>query len=226
MTLAFGNGGTPDAGSQVAEQIRERIRTGRLTPGHRLVISELTREFGVSRGPAREALSRLETEGLVEITPNRGAAVRQMSRRDVAELFEVREMLEGRAARLAAERIDVGANRSEMEEALDEARRWSRTEEVLGYSDANETFHNLVFVQADQRLLRALVSQTHTHVYRVLVDAFFSIDRVRAASLQHEEIIEAILDGEGPRAEAAMQRHVRDTRDATLSLQRPFFPGS
>jgi DNA-binding GntR family transcriptional regulator len=224
MTLVSGNGA--DAGTQVADQIRERIRTGRLTPGHRLVVSELTREFGVSRGPAREALSRLETEGLIEITPNRGAAVRQMSRRDVVELFEVREMLEGRAARLAAQNIDAGNNRVEMLEALAEAQRWSRTEEVLGYSDANEAFHNLVFLQADQRLLSTLVGQTQTHVYRVLVDAYFSIDRVRAASVQHEQIIEAILAGDGTRAEAAMQRHVRDTRDATLTLQRPFFPTS
>src|ERR1700750_1796687 len=92
--------------TQIVESIREGIRQGHYSPGHRLIESDLTREFGVSRGPVREALGRLQVEGLVEIAPHRGASVRRMTRHDVDELVVVRQMLQGGAARLAALNIN------------------------------------------------------------------------------------------------------------------------
>src|ERR1700716_154277 len=81
--------------------LRNAIGEGRLAPGQRLVVADVTKMFGVSAGPVREAIRRLTGEGLVDITPHRGATVRQFSTGEVREIFEVREMIEGLAAKLA-----------------------------------------------------------------------------------------------------------------------------
>ncbi len=207
----------------VTDQIREGIKSGRFSPGHRLVEAELTREFGVSRGPVREALSRLEAEGLVEIAPHRGASVRQMTRRDVAELFTAREILEGGAARLAAEHIDEGDHRRRLKKELTENRRWSKTTDIRDYVEINTRFHNLVVEIADNRLMADLIAQLQTHIYRVLFLDFLSVDGVRRSSLQHVKIAEAILAGDGRAAESLMRKHIHRTADETLAREHPLF---
>ena len=84
------------------EAIREAILSGRFLPGQRLVADELAQEFGTSRMPIREALQRLENAGLVSITPHRGAVVSELSEQEIVEIYHIRAVLEGLAARLAA----------------------------------------------------------------------------------------------------------------------------
>src|SRR5688572_32960683 len=95
-----------------AQAIRTRILEGLLSPGQRLIESDLMAELDVGRSTIREAFLKLDAEGLVELRHQRGAIVRRLTRRDLAELFEVRERLEGLAAALAAARVDEGDNRA------------------------------------------------------------------------------------------------------------------
>ena len=95
----------------VVSHIRHRIVEGRFVSGQRLIARDLCEDLGLSRGPIREAFRRLAADGIVELTPNRGATVRQLSRKQVKNVFQIRESLEGLAARLAAEHIDEGTNR-------------------------------------------------------------------------------------------------------------------
>src|SRR5579863_1311318 len=88
--------------AHIVARLRDDILTRRAAPGERLVESDLTHRFGVSRGPIREALRRLAAEGFIEHAPNRGAVVRRLSLQDVRELFQIRAELEGLAARIAA----------------------------------------------------------------------------------------------------------------------------
>lgn len=81
--------------------LREAIRTGKLEPGQRLIVADISRMLNVSGGPVREAIRRLTGEGLVQIVPHRGASVRKVSSSEIKELFELREAVEGLAARLA-----------------------------------------------------------------------------------------------------------------------------
>src|SRR5207244_5290504 len=94
-----------NAGVAASELIRNAIIEGRLEPGRRLKEEELARELGISRTPVREALLLLQAEELVVATPNRGATVRVHDARDIGDLYELRALLEGYAARRAAERI-------------------------------------------------------------------------------------------------------------------------
>src|SRR5580693_752906 len=102
------------ASAQVVAHVKEAIRSGRLSPGQRLLESELTDRLGMSRGPVREALAQLQVEGYIDVEPHRGARVHQMSREEMTDLFGVRALLAGDAARLAAARIDEGDNRARL----------------------------------------------------------------------------------------------------------------
>ena len=124
----------------VSEQIRGRILDGTLKPGERLVEDRLSAELGVSRVPVREALRGLSAEGLVRLLPRRGATVVEVTPADVAELVEVRALLEGLNARLAAQRHDpeIIALLRETLERGNEAARTAAPEEL---ARLNAEFH-------------------------------------------------------------------------------------
>lgn len=204
--------------AQIVDSIREGIRNGRYSPGHRLIESELTREFGVSRGPVREALGRLQVEGFVEIAPHRGASVRRMTRDDVTELVVVRQMLQGGAARLAALNIDRADNRSRLKRALAETKKWTRATDPTGYIDANDAVHDLILEIADNRLLATMIRQLRIQAFRLLFVGILSIDNVRDSARGHVAIVEAILAGDADEAEAAVRRQLQRTADQAFAL--------
>ena len=108
-------GGTVD---RLVEGLRDGILMHRYAPGQVLIEADLTRDFGVSRGPLREAFRHLSAEGLLQLVPNRGALVRRLSRKEAEELFQIRTALEALAVRLAAKAIDEGDNRQRFEAAI------------------------------------------------------------------------------------------------------------
>jgi DNA-binding GntR family transcriptional regulator len=208
----------PSQVAQIVESIREGIRQGRYSPGHRLIESDLTREFGVSRGPVREALGRLQVEGLVEIAPHRGASVRRMTRDDVQELVVVRQMLQGGAARLAALNINRADNRARLKGALAETKKWTRATDPTGYIEANDAVHDLILEIADNHLLATMIRQLRIQAFRLLFVGILSIENVRDSAKGHVAIINAILAGDADEAEAAVRRQLQHTADQALSL--------
>nr|WP_254896839.1 GntR family transcriptional regulator [Amycolatopsis sp. Hca4] len=116
---------------RVREELRERILTGRLRPGDRLVERELAEDLGVSRVPVREAIRSLEAEGFLVVQSPRRVVVRQLARVDVEELFDVREALEGLAAGLAASRASA-AELKRLERALADAARATSRGDAAG----------------------------------------------------------------------------------------------
>ena len=205
------------------DSIRSGILEGRYASGQRLIEADLTRELGVSRGPLREALGRLAADGLVEIEPYRGAVVVRPSRQDIADLLQLREALEGLAARLATERIHIGDNRRRVLAEQAAIRRSNANLEVMAYMEDNERFHNLILDLAGNPQIRRLVAQMQLPT---LQQAFFRMfdQKLRAESLaQHGEIIDAILAGNPARAEKAMRTHVGRTGDLAKRLPDSLF---
>jgi DNA-binding GntR family transcriptional regulator len=193
--------------------MREQIRDGRLAQGQRLVVADVTRRLGVSNGPVREAIRRLTGEGLVEITPHRGAAVREFSNRDVREIFEVREALEGLAARLAAERInDHGRDRL--------ARLHEEGRATLaaggGYIDHNQSFHEMIYELSGNERVREQARQLTVPIYRLRLHHRMDPGYARTSSAEHALVVEAILSGDGAAAERAMRNHIRNSGAAML----------
>jgi len=213
--------GSRSASAQVVAHVKEAIRSGRLSPGQRLLEAELTGRLGMSRGPVREALAQLQVEGFIDVEPHRGARVHQMTRDEMTQVFHVRALLAADAAKLAAGRITEGDNR---ERLLAEHRRQValRTNtDLAAYAAANVQFHTLVDEMCGNRLLASMLDQLQTRVGPFLSLAQ-SRDRDRLLE-HHLQIVEAILAGDGGAAARAMRRHVTATLQTIMALPDVWF---
>jgi DNA-binding GntR family transcriptional regulator len=195
------------------EKLREAIVRGEIAPNARLVESDVVTSFNMSRGAVRNALIRLEQEGLVVREPHRGARVRQVSDREAIEILQARAVLEGLAVRLTAERIDeAGAER--LRAALTRHRELLESGDLLGASDANADLHAALLELSGhstaQRLIHGLNAQTVRYQYRTILIP----GRPRASQAEHAAIVEAVLAGEAEEAEQAMRRHLFNVAEA------------
>lgn len=192
----------------IIRSIRDAIREGHLAQGQRLVVADISREFGTSAGPVREAIRRLTGEGLLEFTPHRGAAVRRFGERQVREIFQVREALEGYAARLAAENIGRSDYRDRLAGCL--ARLRSTLGELAPHTQAKQDFHDLLYEFSGNDVLRETATRLTSPLYRLHFNELMGLDRARESLREHEGIVEAILAGDGVRAERLMRTHLRN----------------
>jgi DNA-binding GntR family transcriptional regulator len=196
---------------RVYRQIREAILSGELRSHSRLVELTLAEQFGVSRTPVREALKRLSAEGLVIIDPPNGTVVRGIDEREVEEIYTIREVLDGLAARLAAHRIlpeDLTRLKSLMEimtTALEE-----RREEAL--VQANIRFHDIIYGAAESTRLTELGRSLNDFIRRFSREAFQSFERDREVLGEHQAIIEALDRRDPEAAERLAREHMRNAR--------------
>jgi DNA-binding GntR family transcriptional regulator len=198
--------------------IRNGIRDGRFVPGQRLVVADFTAMLGVSAGPVREAIRRLSGENLIDIIRHSGAMVRKLDQRDLAELYELREVVEGLAAELAARNIDKGDNCARLE-----ALYAREPKAVRGGGPAfikhNHELHRLIFSIAGNARLSATGDQLIVPVYRF--QQLNAPPHVQASHAAHAPIVAAILAGDEKKAGGAMRRHIHESAQAILSLTTP-----
>jgi DNA-binding GntR family transcriptional regulator len=202
---------------RVIAAMRERIINGDVAAGAALSELALADEFGVSRTPVREALKQLQTEGLVEIRPRVGTFVTAPSRREITELFEIKELLEGAAARLLAQRGHV-TEVDLLQENLEQADRAVRRDDRLRYAELVHDFHDLLIQGADNSKLeahyRTLMNQL---AYARLVQTSLARPgRPLESDREHHMVLELILQKDGDSAERVMREHVRASRRAVL----------
>lgn len=211
------------ASAVAATLIREAITQGRLEPGARLKEETLAAELGLSRTPIREALLLLQSEGLVEAVPNRGAFVRSYDPADLRDMYELRALLEGHAAKLAAERI-AGAQLKELRascarfERLVERAAEPTTATVRELVRENGVFHDTVLAAAANERLAGMVRQVVAIplVYKSYV--WYSPDQVRASALAHAALVEAFEERDAVRAESLMREHISHASDVLAEL--------
>ena len=178
----------------VYEQLKFQILTGKITPGTRMMEVELAEEMGVSRTPVREAIRKLEKEGMVSIEPRRGAYASDISVKDMVDILEVREDLEGLAASLAAERIT--------EEQTEELRRITK-----GYSDAIQNSDTEQMIHFDELFHKHIVGCTGNNTLIQLSENM---------PVEHKQIIDAITSGDGQTARIVADEHVEKLKEFVL----------
>lgn len=193
------------------EAIRAWILQAQYVPGQRLVESELMGRVGIGRGPVREALRRLSVEGLVVIEPNRGAIVARADRETIRATFELREALEGLAARRAAEHIETSGYRSALKNALAEERESSVDRDAQTFMEMNERLHGLVVAASGNHVMPRMLSMLQLPELRAMFFRNHSQATWRQSTRDHIAIVEAILSGDADCAEIAMREHVRRT---------------
>lgn len=192
---------------QVRDRLREDILAGRLPPGAELSEVALSRDFGTSRGPLREALGRLASEGLVTITPRRGAVVTQLSRREFIDAYQVREALETLAVRLAVPLVSDAevAHLRELCELMEHA---ADDDEVNIFFETNNSFHEALVRGSRNRKLheihRMLVGQMVPYLPRSLELR----GNLRQSVEEHQAILAAIEARDAERAAELLAEHI------------------
>lgn len=197
-------------------QIRSAIMDGSLEPGASLVEKALASWCGVSRTPIREALLRLEQDGLVERT-SRGLVVRQRSPEEVLDIYEVRIVLEAAAARVAAERHSQ-FDRIRFERLLTACEALEGTDEPRELARVNGEFHHGVRLASHNQPLIDLLGRLNLHLMRYPATTLAYPRRWERALAQHRDLIEAIVRRDGALAAELAEAHFTEARDIRLQL--------
>lgn len=168
------------------------------------------RRFSVSRSSVREAFQRLAADGLLTFEPHRGVVVRQLSRKEVDNLFDVRAALEALAVGLATPKIlsapqQLLALQEEMDRAVE-------ANDMSGFSDLNRRFHALFAQTADNALLQESLSRLSNSIYWLQFRLLINRPEVFQSNAQHRLIVEAIIAGDVHAAQAAIRDHVDSSR--------------
>jgi len=201
----------------ICDQLQQMIYGGEIAAGERLNEAALALRMGTSRGPIREAIRMLTGIGLVEAVRNRGVFVREISVREMLEIYELRALLLGQAAEHAAEHLDATA-RAQFEALLDGMDEACTAGDGQRYYVLNLRFHDLVLAQwPNRRAQRAYEDHAkELHLYR---RRYFNAPvNMRRSNNEHRRIYEAIAAGAGDRANRLARSHVLQGRQRLLSM--------
>src|SRR5262249_14816872 len=161
---------------------------GRFAAGQRLIARDLTEEIGISRGAVREAFRRLAAEGTLDLIPNRGAAVRRLSRRQVRELFQIRAYVEGMAAGLAASEIDRHNNRQIFLEVWDQVRPKGEAMPWPEFIANNRLYHRTIVDIGGNEQLSGLIGNLQLSAVMVQVGRVMQPDHAGRSHRDHVQI--------------------------------------
>lgn len=200
--------GRPQLKDLAYERLRAAIVSLALPPGTPLREAQLSTQLGISKTPIREAFVRLVQDGLVEVAPYRGATVKGYTRDDLVEIFEMRELMEGFAARQAALNMTDEARR-ELQRNIRETRAALRKGDHEKLTELLNAFDRLLYAQATNRRVRELLDQLHYHVERIGLLTVGIPGRLKRSVDQHGEIAQAIMDRKADQAERRMRNHIR-----------------
>lgn len=201
----------------VHHALGEAITHGTMAPGARLREVEVATQLGVSATPVREALRRLEREGLVTVSPHRGATVVAFTPAEIADLYEVHEILESHAVRRAAEVAD--RDTSALERLLVEEEATLTEPDQQAFNRLDLRFHRTLNDLSGNAPLAELTEQVHRRIQSVRIRFEVHLpDRPTQSHAQHKELIAAVHDGNADRAEALARAHIRTVRDAVLKI--------
>jgi DNA-binding GntR family transcriptional regulator len=206
--------------SAVTLRLRDMIIEGTLAAGTRLNERVLCEQLMVSRTPLREAFKVLAGEGLIELLPNRGAQVAEMSLADIEQTFEVLGTLEGLSGQLACQRIteaeitEIRALHYEMLAA--HARR-----DLAAYYKINHVIHDLINASAGNAVLTATYLQMNARIQNLRFRSNFNHDKWNAAMKEHSAMLEALERRDGPALRAILERHLLAKRDTVVADLRP-----
>lgn len=192
----------------LADILRALIMDGTFLPGERLVEADICKLYGVSRGPVREALRRLLAEGLLDAEKHRSPTVRGIDKEQFAQTFQVRGVLEGYAAALAAKNVTDIETAAMLRE---EAARWragSYSQIPSEFVEANTRFHSLVMNLAAHQLLAAQIGQLAIPGYKAVFAPLIQADDMELSAHEHAAVLDSIAAGEAEKAEAALRTHV------------------
>ena len=199
----------------VFNTLRRAIITGEFAPGERLMEISLANRLGVSRTPVREAIRKLELEGLVIMMPRKGAQVAKITEKSLRDVIEIRCVLEEFAASLACERIT-----EEGKEKLKEAHRQfveaAQTNDIIDIVEKDEQFHDAIFQATCNDRLITIINNLREQFYRYRMEYVKDIEQHSVLVTEHEQLLHAIFNQDSETAKQIMRTHLKNQQEGVI----------
>ena len=203
----------------VFNTLRQAILRGELKPGERLMEIQLANKLGVSRTPIREAIRKLELEGLVLMIPRKGAEVAEITEKSLRDVLEVRRALEELAVELVCEKI-TDEQIQDLKDAAEEFKESLKDGDITRIAEADVKFHDVIYMATDNQKLIQLLNNLREQMYRYRVEYLKRSDFHQQLIDEHEEIIETIESGQKDRAVQVVCQHVDNQVEAVMDTIR------
>ncbi|MBC7330947.1 MAG: GntR family transcriptional regulator [Synergistetes bacterium] len=201
---------------EVFNKVYTSLVTGHFPEGMRLREAELMEKFGVSRRIARKVLERLAYEGLAVLEARKGAVIVPVSKKTLAECFEVREGLEITAVRLACTKAS-DKEIAELGKLIDEMKDALENYDFVRYSELNSKFHDKIISLANNSVLKQIYERANVHLIRYKFRSLLTAGRALDSLREHQRIWEAIKDRDLAKAEEAIREHIQNISKNVLS---------
>lgn len=203
----------------VFNTLRQAILRGELKPGERLMEIQLANKLGVSRTPIREAIHKLELEGLVLMIPRKGAEVADISEKSLRDVLEVRKALEELAVTLTCDKI-TKAQIAELKTAAEEFRKTLKSGDITQIAEADVRFHDIIYLATDNQKLNQLLYNLREQMYRYRIEYLKRPEVYPKLLAEHEEIIRRIEKKEKEQAVDIVCKHIDNQVEAVMDVIR------
>ena len=199
----------------VFNTLRQAILKGELAPGERLMEIQLAEKLGVSRTPIREAIRKLELEGLVLMIPRKGAEVARISEKSLRDVLEVRRSLEELAIELACERMSQ-EELDDLTQAQEAFRQAIERGEAMAIAETDEHYHDLIYQGTGNEKLVQILNNLREQMYRYRLEYIKDKDKRQILLLEHDHILKALKSRNIAEAKNAVREHI-DNQEITVS---------
>lgn len=199
----------------VFNTLRQAILKGELAPGERLMEIQLAERLGVSRTPIREAIRKLELEGLVLMIPRKGAEVAKISEKSLRDVLEVRRSLEELAIELACQRMTSEAV-EELEKKQEEFKEAVEQGNPMEIAETDEAYHDVIYKGTCNDRLVQMINNLREQMYRYRLEYIKDEDKRQILLLEHDNILKAVRQRKVLEAKEAMREHI-DNQEITVS---------
>lgn len=203
----------------VFNTLRQAILRGELKPGERLMEIQLANKLGVSRTPIREAIRKLELEGLVLMIPRKGAEVADITEKSLRDVLEVRKALEELAVQLTCDKITKEQIR-ELEQAAEQFKKTLKSNDITEIAEADVRFHDIIYLATDNQKLILLLNNLREQMYRYRIEYLKRADKYSQLLAEHEEIIRHIEKKQKKEAAEIVCKHIDNQVAAVMDLIR------
>ena len=203
----------------VFNTLRQAILRGELKPGELLMEIQLANKLGVSRTPIREAIRKLELEGLVLMIPRKGAEVADITEKSLRDVLEVRKALEELAVQLTCDKITKEQIR-ELEQAAEQFKKTLKSNDITEIAEADVRFHDIIYLATDNQKLILLLNNLREQMYRYRIEYLKRADKYSQLLAEHEEIIRHIEKKQKKEAAEIVCKHIDNQVAAVMDLIR------
>jgi DNA-binding GntR family transcriptional regulator len=201
----------------VFNTLRDAILKGEFAPGERLMEKNLAERMGVSRTPIREAIRKLELEGLVIMVPRKGAEVASITGKDISDVLEVRATLEALAVRLACKNM-TEQDLQELSAVNNEFKKAAKEKNVKNLIDRDVEFHDIIFHSSNNHKLIQITNNLREQIYRFRVEYIYKMKSYDTLVEEHEEIVKLMKNRKGKEASIVASKHIENQERSVLKF--------